>query len=165
MFGKVASTLRTFSTVEGLPIIELSGGRELGQVLDLLFSGQQVTGFVIDKKGWMNRHLFLAVEDVSSFGQDGIMIDNASKLQPYKTNERQAYPLKQGKEKVRGKSLLTTEGEKLGLVEDVYFNEEVGTIIGYEVTDGLLADIVEGRKVVKGKGKLTVGKDKAILSI
>ncbi|WP_100406609.1 PRC-barrel domain-containing protein [Bacillus solitudinis] len=156
--------MRTFSTIEGLPIINLSSGNECGHVLDLLFTGRYVTGFVIDQKGWFNHHLFLPLSSVSSFGHDGLMIDSNAKLQPYEKSTN-VHPLKLGKKRVQGKPLLTTEGEKIGLVEDVYFSEELGTIIGYEVTDGLLADIVEGRKVIKSKGELTVGEDRAILSI
>ncbi|WP_088102598.1 PRC-barrel domain-containing protein [Halalkalibacter urbisdiaboli] len=158
--------MRTFSTIEGLPVIDLSSGNECGHVLDLLFSGQEVIGFVIDQKGWFNHHLFLPISAVSSFGNDGVMVEERKVLHPYKKEyKEEAFPLKLGKRKFQGKPLLTTEGEKIGLVEDVYFSEEVGTIIGYEVTDGLLADIVEGRKVVKSKGQLTIGEDRAILSI
>jgi uncharacterized protein YrrD len=60
--------------------------------------------------------------------------------------------------------LLTAEGEKLGLLEDVYFLEEVGTIVGYEVTEGLVADLVEGRRVVKSNSKLTIASGRAILT-
>ena len=60
--------------------------------------------------------------------------------------------------------MLTAEGEKLGLLEDVYFMEELGTIIGYEVTEGLVADLVEGRRVVKTNASLTIADGRAILS-
>ena len=73
--------------------------------------------------------------------------------------------LKQGKEKLSGRPLLTSEGEKLGLVEDVYFMEELGTIVGYEVTEGLIADIKEGRKVVKTEHPLTIGKDILVIQL
>lgn len=39
---------------------------------------------------------------------------------------------------------MSNEGKKLGLLEDVYFMEEVGTIVGYELTDGFFSDITEG---------------------
>lgn len=165
MFGKVAITLRTFSTVEGLPVIDLSSGNECGHVLDMLFSGQEVTGLVIDQKGWFNHHLFLPISKVSSFGSEGVMIETHDVLRPFKNQRKEAYPLKLGKHRFQGMPLLTAEGEKIGLVEDVYFTEELGTIVGYEVTDGLLADIVEGRKVIKSKGQLTIGEDRAILSL
>jgi uncharacterized protein YrrD len=162
----VGSTLRTFSTIEGLPVIEQSSGKECGHVLDLLVNDQErIEGFVVDRKGWLNHHLFLPVEAVMSFGYDGVMVRSEEDLSRYNRNDHHSHTLKLGKRRLQGLALLTTEGEKVGLVEDVYFEEEVGTIVGYEVTDGLVADLVEGRKVIKAKGPLIVGKDKAIVSI
>jgi len=63
------------------------------------------------------------------------------------------------------KPLLSSEGQKLGLLEDVYFTEEVGTIIGYEVTDGFFADITEGKKVIKTNEPLKIGEDVIVVSI
>ncbi len=160
----MAITLRTFSTVEGLPVIALSNGVEYGHVLDLLYENGSVMGFLIDPKGWFTRHLFLPVSSVSSFGQDGIMIEGSQALKPCSKAVKKALPLKNGKRRLHGTPLLTKEGEKLGLVEDVYFLEEMGTIIGYEVTDGLVADLLEGRKVVKSRARLTIGGGRAILT-
>ncbi|NEU31579.1 hypothetical protein GN156_12475 [bacterium LRH843] len=156
--------MRTFSTVEGLPVISLSTGQESGHVLDLLYKGGCVTGFLIDQKGWFNQHLFLPVSAISSFGQDGLMIEGPWSLIPYTKKEKKWLSLKNGKGRLQGTPLLSKEGVKLGLLEDVYFLEEVGTIVGYEVTDGLVADLLEGRKVVKSKGSLTIGGGRAILS-
>ncbi|WP_100372003.1 PRC-barrel domain-containing protein [Bacillus sp. FJAT-45037] len=158
--------MRTFSTVEGLPVIEQGTGIEWGYVIDLLVGqDMQIEGFVVDKKGWFNHHMFLPVQAVASFGSDGVMISEHLKLSRFISKEHQAYPLKLGKKRLGGRSLLTSEGEKVGLVEDVYFDEEVGTIVGYEVTDGLVADLVEGRKVILPKGPLVISKDNAIVSI
>ena len=45
--------------------------------------------------------------------------------------------------------MISKEGERLGLLEDVYFLEEVGTIVGYELSDGFFSDIMEGKRVIK----------------
>ncbi len=164
MFGGVAISLRTFSTVEGLPVISLSTAKECGHVLDLLYENGSVTGFIIDPKGWFQKHLFLPVSYVASIGSDGVMIEDTNMLKPYSAKEKEAFPLKNGKRRLQGIALLTAEGEKLGLLEDVYFLEEMGTIVGYEVTEGLVADLVEGRRVVKCNSKLTIAGGRAILT-
>jgi len=42
---------------------------------------------------------------------------------------------------------VTVDGEQLGRVSDVYFSEILGTqIVGYELTDGFIADVMEGRR-------------------
>ncbi len=49
------------------------------------------------------------------------------------------------------------------MVEDVYFQEELGTIIGYELTDGFLSDVTQGRKMLPKVEPLTVGTDAIVV--
>ncbi|KMK76628.1 hypothetical protein AB990_10720 [Alkalihalobacillus pseudalcaliphilus] len=156
--------MRTFSLLEGLPVIDLESGEDFGKVLDLICDDGKVSSIVIDKKGWLNRHFLIPLEDIDAIGHEGLMVSDLAKLHHYSSTEKKKLHLKHGKHQFRGKLLLSAEGEKFGLVEDVYFNEELGTITGYEVTDGLLSDFFEGRKVIRASGKLVVGKEKAILS-
>ncbi|WP_236611102.1 PRC-barrel domain-containing protein [Halalkalibacterium ligniniphilum] len=157
--------LRTFASIEKLPVILRQNGEEIGFVLDLLFQEDKVVGFLVDKHGWLNGHLFLPLSHILGFGHDGLIVRDKQGLTPFSTIKENVIPLKIGRSRLYGKPLLSEEGERLGLIEDVYFLEEMGMIIGYEVTDGLLADLTEGRKVVRGKGPLTIGKDVVILSI
>lgn len=148
--------------IEGFPVLDQTTGQECGHITDLVYKNGKVIGLLIDPKGWLTRQRFLAVSDVKSFGKDAIMIDSVDQLKPFEKTD--SYFLKHGKERLQGIALLTKEGEKLGLMEDVYFQEEVGTIVGYEVTDGLIADLMEGRKVVKSDKQLTIAKGRAIMT-
>ena len=57
-----------------------------------------------------------------------------------------------------GRMMISEEGERLGFLEDVYFMEEVGTIIGYEISDGFFSDIMEGKRVIKADNHLRLGR-------
>ena len=165
MFGKVEIALRTFSRIYGQTVYNVKNGAEIGIIEDLLINEHgKVIGFLIDKRGWLNRDLFVPLQAVTGFGNDSIMVENMKLLKPFEKSEK-IITLKEGKNRLSGKPLLTTEGEKLGLVEDVYFMEEMGTIIGYEITEGLIADIKDGKKVVKTKQPLTIGKDILVIQI
>ncbi|GAE26722.1 hypothetical protein JCM9140_2812 [Halalkalibacter wakoensis JCM 9140] len=155
--------MRTFSTIEGLPVLSITTGKECGHVLDLIYEDGKVSGFLVDPKGWFQKHLFLPVSSITSIGTDGVMVKDGQALQQLKPEQKHAHHLKHGKHRLHGIALLTAEGEKLGLLEDVYFLEEVGTIVGYEVTEGLVADLVEGRRVVKSESTLTIAGGRAIL--
>ncbi|MFV8826827.1 PRC-barrel domain-containing protein [Alkalihalobacterium sp. APHAB7] len=157
--------MRTFSSICGQSLFCAKTGEELGTVNDLLLNDNGVvTGLVIDKKGWFNRHLFVPIDAITGFGHESLMIQDIKDASIYHKKKTEHH-LKQGKEKLSGRPLLTSEGEKLGLVEDVYFMEELGTIVGYEVTEGLIADIKEGRKVVKTEHPLTIGKDILVIQL
>lgn len=156
--------MRTFSAISGLPVYCERTGKRLGSFADLYINEQgQVAGFLLDKKGLFQRDLFFPLDAIRSIGQDGIFIQADEMRKKVATDH--LYSLKQGKKRFYGKPIMTFEGDKLGLVEDVYFMEEMGTIIGYEVTEGLLSDLTEGRKVVKTNSPLTVGEEVLVIRI
>ncbi|MBU8905533.1 PRC-barrel domain-containing protein [Desertibacillus haloalkaliphilus] len=159
--------MRTFSVLNERTVFDIDTGTELGKVEDLLFNEKGVVvGLVMDKKGWLNRDLFVPIDAVTSLSHDVIMVDGQKgQLEPIQKSHESLYSVTQGKNKILGKTLMTTEGEKLGLVEDVYFMEEMGIIVGYEVTEGLLADIKEGRKVIRTNEPLTIGEDILVINL
>lgn len=62
-----------------------------------------------------------------------------------------------------GKPMVTYNGENIGLLEDVYIQENLGTIVGYEVSDGFFADISEGRKVLENTS-ISIGEDTIVVN-
>lgn len=148
-----------------MSVIALDGGEEIGKVIDLLFHETQVKGLLIDKNGWLNRHLFVPLENIHAIGHDALTIDHVDMLKPYDRKHFPHYLLQTGPKKLVGKTLMSTEGEKLGLVEDVYFHEEMGNIVGYEVTDGFIADLKEGKRVLQSKAPLTVGDEVLVIDL
>lgn len=163
MFGKVVILLRTFSSIDGLPIIDRSSGREYGEVIDILMKKGTITGILVDQIGWLNRHLIFPLDSIYSFGEDGIMVDSTPRYTFFTKKMNGTLLLKNGKQRLRGVPLFSKEGMKLGLIDDVYFCENSGTIVGYEVTDGFVADLLEGRKIVR-QAELVVGGGRAILT-
>lgn len=157
--------MRTFSILHGLPVFTLTNGDEIGKVIDLLFSETKIVGLIIDKNGWLNRHLVVPLEQIHAIGQDALIIEDIQNLPIYDKKQFSFHCLHNGSKRIAGKTLMTTEGEKLGLLEDVYFNENLGTIIGYEVTDGFIADIKEGKQVLKTTAPLTVGEDILVIDL
>lgn len=157
-------TLRTFQTICGKSVFDQTNGVELGKIEDLFINKQgQVIGFVLDIKAWLHKDQFVPLDAITGFGPDGIIIKGKKHLT--RADHIHEYTLKQGKKRIAGMPLLTVEGEKLGLVEDVYFMEEMGNIVGYEVTEGLLADIKEGKKVVRTSKPLLYGKDILMINL
>ena len=43
-----------------------------------------------------------------------------------------------------GTPVVTTVGERVGQIGDMYFDEESGAILGYEVSGGTLGDVLRG---------------------
>jgi uncharacterized protein YrrD len=153
--------LRKSRDVIGLPVIVSDTGEQIGVVRDLLFDGrQQLRGVLLEKDGWVRRGRFIAVENIASFGADAVMIDSEDVISPLGDEQREWVGLLSGTRKLKGRPVVMANGRELGWVEDVYFREELGTLVGYELSDGFLADVLGGRKVLRpGRMHLTWGKD------
>jgi uncharacterized protein YrrD len=163
MFGKAGRLLRTFSLLKGLPVYELKQGKKIGEVCDLnIGSNGLVKGLLIKKGGFFRKNQTIDIGNVASFGWDGVMIEDDQKV------EALQYPPEytlDHQHSLQGKVVMTTEGEKLGILEDVYFLEEMGTIIGYEISDGFFSDITEGKQVVKTSESPAIGIDAIIVKV
>ncbi|MHC0035807.1 PRC-barrel domain-containing protein [Pseudoneobacillus sp. C159] len=155
--------MRTFSLLKGLPIYEMKKGKRIGEVCDLYISNDGlVKGLIVKKGGFFNKNQVIDIEKVASFGADGVMIADDQKLKAL--DEPLNYTLEH-KNPLQGKVVITTEGAKLGILHDVYFMEEVGTIIGYEISDGFFSDITEGKQVVKTSESPAIGEDAIIVKV
>lgn len=157
--------LRTFSVLHGLSVISLKNGEEIGKVIDLLFHETKIVGFIIDKNGWLNHHLFVPLEKMRAIGQDALIIEDVEQLNIFDKKHFPFHTLYHGSKRIAGKTLISAEGENLGLVEDVYFNENLGNIVGYEVTDGFIADLKEGKRVLKTTSPLTIGEEVLVIDL
>ncbi|WP_221408617.1 PRC-barrel domain-containing protein [Peribacillus simplex] len=150
-------TLRTFSLLKGMPVFTLRGER-IGTVHDLTISESgQVTGMVIHQQALFKRAFHLQLADISSYGQDGIVI----KLNDTTTRKMPADSICLTKDELLGRMLFSEMGEELGLLQDVYFKEQMGTIIAYETTDGFFSEST----VIQSKQPPTFGKDTIIVSV
>jgi uncharacterized protein YrrD len=163
MFGKVGHALRTFSLLRGMPIYHLSSGKKMGDVCDLSISDNgKVTGLLVKKGAFLKQNYFLAIENVSSFGWDGVMVEDTEQLEKLKSAPEYTFVHQRP---LSGKMLLSKSGDTLGLLRDVYFQEEVGTIVGYEVTDGFFTDLTEGKKVIETYLPPAIGKDAIVVDV
>ncbi len=162
--------MRTFSLLKGMPIFEVKTGSKIGEVCDLAISNNGKVEGLLVKKGavWKKTHI-IYIQNISSFGSDGVMIEDRKLLEPlHEKWDSYTFEGSGGVSKgplLVGKTMMTKEGEQLGLLEDVYFLEEVGTIVGYKCSDGFFSDIMEGKRVVKTDKPPTIGKDAIIVNV
>ncbi|MCQ6273581.1 PRC-barrel domain-containing protein [Bacillus sp. V3B] len=156
--------MRTFSLLKGLPIFELKTGSKIGEVCDLNISNNGLVRGLLVKKGvFFKKTYVINVKNVSSFGFDGVMIEDREVLKPL--TEHKEFTFENRRDRLFGRMMMTNEGERLGMLEDVYFLEEAGTIVGYELSDGFFSDIMEGKRVVKTDEPPAIGKDAIIVNV
>ncbi|WP_308634699.1 PRC-barrel domain-containing protein [Paenibacillus silvisoli] len=132
----------------GLPVIEMSGGKQVGHVKDAWFDEHwQLGGIILDA----GRRFLTAIKavlwnEVMVCGEDAVIIMNEASVRKTKQADIMR-SFHTGSIRLKDLPVITVDGEQLGRVSDVYFDQIQGTqIVGYELTDGFIADILEGRK-------------------
>ena len=155
--------MRTFSIVKGRPVLDFQTGVRLGTVVDLsVTDAGEIEGLLVRTGTLLRRTCLLPLESVNSYGRDVVMADGCSRLLPLKG--KPAWTLEHHG-RLSGKMVYSREGAELGLLEDVYFSEELGTIVGYELTDGFFSDLMEGKRMIKPVEPPAIGKDAIIVNV
>jgi uncharacterized protein YrrD len=150
----------------GLPVIEVSTAKQLGEVEDFVVgSDWRLQGILLGAKHWFSSPKFIYWDNIISFGEDAVTIPNEAVLES-NTDFTEAHFLVSGSAKIKGLPVITVNGIQLGMVEDVYFEGNMGkNIIGYELSDGFISDLQEGRKWLRAPDKLTIGEEAIIVPV
>jgi len=152
----------------GLPVIIIHSGKQVGTVKDAWFDEHWlVNGLVLDFAKWFSSSVkVVGWSNVLACGPDTVIISSEDVLQKLKPSEvlRAFYS---GVSRLKDLPVTTVQGVQLGRVSDVYFYPNEGTqIVGYELTDGFVSDLMEGRKWLKAPsepGAVLLGEDAIIV--
>ncbi|GGR49203.1 hypothetical protein GCM10008959_08000 [Deinococcus seoulensis] len=150
----------------GRPIIAVSSGERIDTVHDVIFDHQanQVLGLLVDEGGWFSAAKAVPFGEIRSIGEDAIMVGAPDAV----TTTREDGRLKEAldsKSSLIGLTLMTTDGQNLGKIADVFFDEYTGRVEGYEATGGLFADLSSGRTFVPVPESVQIGVDTAIVPV
>jgi uncharacterized protein YrrD len=155
--------LRTYSLLKDMPVCD-QDGIILGEVCDIgIAENGKVKNLLLKGKGFFSKLYCLPIDQVETYGKNSIIIRKNNDLNKFKEagNEHTMNHF----QPIAKNYTISTCGEQLGLLEDVYFLEEVGTIIGYELTDGFFSDILEGKRVIHSVHPPKFGKDAIIVTV
>ncbi|WP_230986655.1 PRC-barrel domain-containing protein [Cohnella fermenti] len=147
----------------GLPVF-LQNGKKAGRIRDVGFDEfWQLSCIVLDSQVWFRRAVrIVRWADVMKCGGDAVIIASRQAIATIRAREL-LRSFHTGVVQLRELPVFTEDGQELGRVSDVYFPKTEGTqIIGYELTDGFLADVFEGRRKLllpEGPEGVTLGED------
>ncbi|PKM88539.1 MAG: hypothetical protein CVU87_07185 [Firmicutes bacterium HGW-Firmicutes-12] len=134
------------------PIIDVDSGKLLGYVEGFKTDeDQRIAGIYL--KTVHKEQAYLPFAMVSSLGRDAVLVQGPLVVSS----------LEKVVEKRAGSLVMTVSGDSMGTIEDIILEEKDGTITGYEVSDGLLMDVVMGRKIVPTSNVLAYHEDAVII--
>lgn len=152
--------------VIGLPVISVQSGKQIGTAKDILLGEDwKIEAVLLETKHWFAAPGCILWKDLVALGEDAITIEHEEVVS--RVNEEAGYTsLVNGDRKLKGLPVLTANGQQLGIVDDVYLDPNLGKkIVGYELTEGFISDLKEGRKWLPLPESVTVGEDAIIVPV
>lgn len=147
----------------GLPVLTASGGERLGEVADLLVNGHggRVIGLLLSGGNAVFGHRVYPIEEIQAIGDGAVLVRDGGAVLTARQNARVRRLLARHTDLV-GKRLLNQKGDDLGVIDDLLFHPETGIIAGYQVSGGLVKDLVEGKGFIPVAAGLSPGPDAVI---
>ncbi|MNE38216.1 PRC-barrel domain protein [compost metagenome] len=145
----------------GLPVFDLSNGKQVGKVLDILLKEDwSISGIQLEGKKLFSSNIkAVRWEDIIAYGEDAVMIRSQQAIQRWRAENIQLTYM-DGNSKLKELPVLTADGVTIGYVTDVYFDQEMGnTITGIEISDGFVSDLMEGRKRLPFIPEMSMGEN------
>ncbi|WP_262378384.1 prc-barrel domain-containing protein [Bacillus pumilus] len=150
--------MRTCRELEGMSIYAGERSHSLGAIKDICFlAGGSCGGYVLDGKKKDCAFIpFSAGDQLTDKGlyvsyQEGVGMDSSASSFLFS--------------KLKKKMMQSPEGENLGILEDVYFCTNSGTIVAYELSDGFFTELSGIRKQLNAAGTLiNVEKEALVLN-
>lgn len=159
------SLMRKAMDVVGLPILSVTSGQTLGVVRDLLCSADgQMLGLVTQEGSWLQEGMYIPFQAIHSVGEDYLTVHSDDAEQSMRSlHGLDTLRLSTGKRKWKGKTVITKSGERLGTIEDVYFSSNWEKLVGYELSNGWITDLTEGRKRLTVSDGCIIGQETLIV--
>lgn len=158
--------MRKAMDVVGLPVVSLETGEEIGVIRDILVDSEKwiVLGVLLSEQGWFQSGTYIPYDRIHAVGESCLTVSGEDAITSL---EQLAAPepagIVTGKGKLKGKSVISVSGDLLGRLEDVYFSADWEKIVGYELSNGWLADVTEGRKRLSVPPSVIIGEENLIV--
>lgn len=153
--------MRTFQTIKGMPVINEDEQR-IGILEDVYLDERgRVFALRIDRPGLFPPDCYVLKHDAP------VIMDRA--IVCYEKTIRRSLPRHPSYSLVRARQLANktvqkANGEWVGLLEHVYFDDDLDTIISIEVSEGWFTDFIDGRRIWTIDAVSSIGSEIALTS-
>jgi uncharacterized protein YrrD len=148
--------MRRIREIIGLPVLNIKTEVQIGHVNDVIFDDKEskIIGIILDKDALLTKNFAgLTRGNLVEIGKEAIIADCSN----YEGLCGTAWSEKEG-----GK-VYNFDGTIKGCIVDVFVDETMQEILGYEISDGLFADLLNGREAILEENILVEGKDVIVI--
>lgn len=147
----------------GLPVLIIGTGVQIGEVKEVILDLEHaaVRGILLSDATWFSNDQGILFKDIFRVGRDAVMVRAAYAIQELSMTKMPGivYHLCD----LLDKQIYTETGVSIGVLVDAIYNEATGEIKAYEISDGLITDLLYGRKIMPLPQAQVVGQDKLIV--
>jgi uncharacterized protein YrrD len=121
--------------IVGKPVLRKEIDKQVEIIHDIIFDPEtkRILGFVVDEGGWFKNARIVLWEGIAQIDEMGVTLVSEKYLIPADYAPPIQEMMEQGNILYQTK-VITTEGEEVGQLADVYFNETTGKVEGFDVT-------------------------------
>lgn len=155
--------MRRISEVVGKAIISTASGDKLGTVSDGLMDNESnaLVALVISGGVFGKEHV-LPYADVQTVGGDAILARGATGVLTGKEWRGDGRDTTRSSA-LKGRAVVTTAGEKIGVVADLMVDDRTGRLESLEVSRPDFAGLLARRSLLPGVAQLRIGQDAVIV--
>ena len=131
----------------GVPVITLKDAHKLGYLGEPIYNKEEeIQGFFVDGAKGLGRR-YVELDDILRMGKDHCVIYSEASL--HKTNKiKHLLKGRNPLESTLGRDVYDGSGKNIGVVRDLAFSMETGTIEGIELSRGFMEDLRTGRRLL-----------------
>jgi uncharacterized protein YrrD len=149
----------------GLPLILMETGKEIGGIRAILFSQEKkkVLGFLIDEGGWFKGAKIILFKDIYKIGKDAVIINNKEVIMS-SAKIPEVEKILENKYHLFEMQVLDDNGNNIGHIENIIFDDKNGKILSLEVSEGTFEDVINGRLNILISKDVKLEKERVIVS-
>lgn len=157
--------MKSVKNLIGIKILEIKTGKEIGKVKEVLFSEKKVRilGLLVNQKGIFKEARAIQYKNVDNIGEDVIIIKDKKIIEKLNTLPS-LYNSYKEKNDIIGLEVFSDNGESLGYIDDIVFEEKNGKVMGFILTDGFIQDILEGKNTLPFNTEISIMEDTIIIN-
>lgn len=140
-------------------------GQTIGEIKDIYYDplGKTVLGFIVEEKGWFKGAKIIKIDDVQEITSKAIFIADVDVI--LDTNDcAELNDNIEARVDLRGFKMVKDNGQELGVICDLLIETENNFIYGYEISDGVINDLLLGRTSVMVSGNIAVKDNLVVMS-
>lgn len=140
-----------YNSILGLPVFDSTTNTKVASVIDILICSdwQMILGIIVEKNTIFGTYKYIPIDEIELINKTSIKIYSQNGVLQFNSKDDEYKIIKDNRCKIN--TSVYSQGQKIGVISDLLLNFRTSKVVGYVVSDGIVQDIIAGRKVFLNK--------------